>query len=237
MKISSVIWDYDGTLADTRLKNLNVTKAILTKLISDFDIESSVLNSVQNYEQATTRSVNWRDLYKNEFGLSEEQIDDAGRMWTKVQSMDETDVQLFPGIDYTIQKLNAYPQGIVSQNSSGIIKNNLERFSLEKYFGHIIGYEEVELKKQKPHPDGLLACMSRLSDTNNNHPAVYIGDHITDIECAHNANERSGRNSVISILLNNNGQNEIKDWKYKPDYVAGRPQDIPEIIFKITNTG
>jgi N-acetyl-D-muramate 6-phosphate phosphatase len=236
MKISSVIWDYDGTLADTRQKNLNVTKAILTKIIGDFDIENSVLNSISNYEQANTRSANWRDLYKKEFGLNERQIDAAGKMWTKVQSMDDTDVQLFPGIDYTVQKLSEYPQGIVSQNSSGIIKSNLERYRLKKYFGHIIGYEEVELKKQKPDPDGLLTCISRLSDLTNNHSVVYIGDHITDIECAHNANEWSGRNTVISILLNNNGQNEIKDWKFRPDYVAGRPQDIPEIIIKITNT-
>ena len=94
MKISCIIWDYDGTLADTRMKNLNVTKTILTKIIGEFDIECSVLNSVESYELANTRSVNWRDMYSREFGLNEEQIDAAGKMWTKVQSMDETDVQI-----------------------------------------------------------------------------------------------------------------------------------------------
>jgi HAD superfamily hydrolase (TIGR01549 family) len=181
MKISSIIWDYDGTLVDTRLKNLNVTKAIISKIIIDFDIENSVLNSVENYDQANAESSNWRDLYKKEFGLNEEQIDNAGRLWTNIQLLDRTEVLLFEGINHIVAELSAYPQGIVSQNSSRIIKSNLEKFRMEKYFSHIIGYEEVGLKKQKPDPEGLITCISRLSDLKNNHAVVYIGDHITDI--------------------------------------------------------
>jgi len=235
MKISSIIWDYDGTIVDTRLKNLNVTKAIISKIINDFDIESSVLNSVDTYEQANTRSANWRDLYSREFGLNEEQIDNAGKLWTKIQLLDKTEVQLFKGISNTVIKLNGYPQGIVSQNSSRIIRNNLEKFRLEKYFSHITGYEEVELKKQKPHPEGLITCISSLSGLNNSHSSVYIGDHITDIECAHNVNHKIGKNMVVSILLNNKKQNSAEKWKYKPDYIADSPEDIPGIIEQIKN--
>lgn len=236
MRISSIIWDYDGTIVDTRFKNLNVTKTIISKIIGDFDIESSVLNSVENYELANTRSANWRDLYAREFGLNEEQIDYAGKMWTKIQLKDETNVQLFSGIDSTVPKLSGYPQGIVSQNSSRIIRSNLEKFRLENYFSHIIGYEEVELKKQKPHPEGLMTCISSLSDLKNNHSAVYIGDHITDIECAHNVNQKIGENRVISILLNNSRRNSAGEWQFKPDYIADSPEDIPGIIEQIKNT-
>lgn len=235
MNINSIIWDYDGTIIDTRLKNLNVTKTIISRIVDNFDIEGSVLNSVENYEQANTRSANWRDLYSREFGLDEEQIDNAGKMWTKIQLIDETDVQLFSGIDSAVSKLSAYPQGIVSQNSSRIIRSNLEKFRLEKYFSHIIGYEEVELKKQKPDPEGLLTCISTLSDLDNHHSFLYIGDHITDIECAHNANYRIGRKSVISILLNYR-KNLIKEWEYLPDYIADSPEDIPVIINKIIDS-
>lgn len=235
MKINSIIWDYDGTLADTRLKNLNVTKTIISKITGTVNINDSVLNSLQNYVEANNRSSNWRDLYRREFGLNKRQIDAAGKLWTEIQLADRTDVLLFEGINYTVAELSAYPQGIVSQNSSRIIRDNLEKFGLEKYFNHIVGYEEVELTKQKPDPDGLLTCISMLSDLKNNQTVIYIGDHITDIECAHNANNRLGRNSVISILLNNIDQNEIKDWKYKPDHIADGPQDIPGIIEQIKN--
>ena len=74
MKINSVIWDYDGTLVDTKTKNLNVTKAIISEITGDINIENSVLNSLENYEQANIRSSNWRELYRNEFGFNKKQI-------------------------------------------------------------------------------------------------------------------------------------------------------------------
>ena len=103
MKINGIIWDYDGTLVDSRMKNLNVTKAILSQIMSDIDIEYSVLSSLENYEQATIKSSNWRELYRNEFGLDEKQIDYAGKLWTKYQLLDKTEVQPFEGISFTVQ--------------------------------------------------------------------------------------------------------------------------------------
>lgn len=34
MNIKAIIWDYDGTLADTRLKNLNVTIKIIKSIVA-----------------------------------------------------------------------------------------------------------------------------------------------------------------------------------------------------------
>lgn len=236
MKINSVIWDYDGTLVDSGLKNLNVTKAILSELMNDIDIGNSVLNSLENYERANSRSSNWRELYRNEFGMGETQIDDAGKLWTGFQLQDKTEVQLFEGIRFAVQKLSTYSQGIVSQNSSENIRVNLGLNDLAKYFDQIIGYEEVDITKQKPDPEGLLKCISELSDKNDG-LSIYIGDHITDIECANNANEQIGGNKVVSILLNNNKKNIIDEWAIKPDYIAERPEDILEIIDKIKAAG
>jgi len=150
MRINGVIWDYDGTLVDTRMKNLNVTKAIISEIMSNKAIEYSVLDSLENYEKANTKSSNWRELYRNEFGFDEKQIDYAGSLWTKFQLLDKTEVDLFEGISFTVPKLKKYPQGIVSQNSSENIKNNLERFNLEKYFDRIVGYEEVDFTNKNP---------------------------------------------------------------------------------------
>lgn len=235
MKISGVIWDYDGTLVDSRMKNLRVTKAIISEITSDLDIDLSALSSLENYEKANIKSSNWRDLYRNEFGLDEKQIDDAGRLWTKFQLSDKTDVDLFEGISLIVPKLNEYPQGIVSQNSSDNIKRNLGRFDLAKYFNHVIGYEEVDLTKQKPNPEGLLICISEIADLRENDSVIYIGDHFTDMQCAHHANDRMNRNAVISILLNHNKSNLTDGWDHKPDYVADHPKDILEIIDKVVN--
>ena len=230
MKITGVIWDYDGTLVDSRMKNLNVTKAILSVITNDVDKQYSALDSLESYEKASTNSSNWRELYRNEFGLDEKQIDDAGRLWTKFQLLDKTEVNLVEGISYAVPKLGAYPQGIVSQNSSENIKRNLERFNLKKYFDRIIGYEEVDFAKQKPNPEGLLTCISEIANLKTKDSVIYIGDHITDIQCAHHANDKMGRNAVVSILLNHNKHSLTQAWDYKPDYIADHPRDILDII-------
>jgi HAD superfamily hydrolase (TIGR01549 family) len=233
MNISGIIWDYDGTLVDTGMKNLNVTKAILKEILRIPDIKFSALDSLESYEQVNIKSSNWRNLYRYELGLSEEQIDNAGKLWTRFQLLDNTEVRFFEGINPVVQKLSKYSQGIVSQNSSENIRINLERAGLAKYFHQIIGYEEVGFTEQKPNPEGLLKCIWKLTYKKNAGSVVYIGDHITDIECAQNANKKVNRNLVISILLKNNKKNFTGGWSNKPEYTADHPEDIPEIIEKI----
>ena len=235
MKINGIIWDYDGTLADTRIKNLNVTKAIISELITGIKIEDTVLNSLGNYEQANLRSSSWRELYRNEFNMKENEIDKAGKLWTKYQSADNTEVVLFEGIEQTVTQLCGYPQGIVSQNSSKIIRKNLNEFNLGKYFNHIIGYEEVDLSNQKPHPDGLLSCISEITNKRKDVSVLYIGDHITDIECAYNANKKVGKKSVFSVLLNHFNDNTWKGWNLEPDFIANKPVDINKIVSLLIN--
>lgn len=235
MKIDGIIWDYDGTLADTRIKNLNVTKAIISELITGIKIEDTVLNSIENYERANLKSSNWRDLYRNEFNMSENEIDIAGKLWTKYQLEDNTEVRLFEGIDQTVTKLGSFSQGIVSQNSSKIIRQNLDEFNLGIYFNHIIGYEEVDLAKQKPHPNGLLSCISKITNKKKDITILYIGDHITDIECVHNANKKTGEKTVFSVLLNHSNNKTWKEWNLKPDYIAIRAADIADIVSILMN--
>lgn len=236
MKIDGIIWDYDGTLVNTWTKNLNVTKAIVSELITGINIEDTVLNSLENYKQANSRSSNWRELYRNEFNMKETEIDKAGRLWTKYQSADKTEVRLFKGIDLAITELGSFSQGIVSQNSSKIIRENLDKFGLGKYFNYIVGYGEVDLVRQKPHPDGLLSCISEITNQSEETSVVYIGDHITDIECAQKANEKIGKKSVFTVLLNHSNDNGWKEWKTRPDYIANNPEDIPDIISILLNT-
>lgn len=233
MTIDTIIWDYDGTLVDTRLKNFNVTKSIISEITNGQSHKFPVLSSLEKYVQANNNSTNWRELYRNEFGFNEKQIDNAGNLWTKFQLLDKTEVNLFEGIGDTISKLKNYPQGIVSQNSSKNIKASLERFDLNKYFHTVIGYEEVDLSKQKPNPEGLLACISAITTIHENTSVVYIGDHYTDIKCAHNANNKLNRKAVISILISYDKSIPTDDFEYKPDYYASTAKEILDIIEKI----
>ena len=71
----AVIWDFDGTLVDTRQKNLNVTRKIIDKVSEAGWNKFSVLETVENYNSANNKAANWREFYKQSFGFNENQID------------------------------------------------------------------------------------------------------------------------------------------------------------------
>jgi len=80
--ILAVIWDFDGTLVDSWQKNLNVTRKIISKILGKESIKFLVLNSLRDYHEAHIKASNWREFYKESFGLTEQQTNEAGGMWT-----------------------------------------------------------------------------------------------------------------------------------------------------------
>jgi beta-phosphoglucomutase-like phosphatase (HAD superfamily) len=103
--ICTVIWDYDGTLVDSRQKNLNVTRKIVSKILKGDPTKIPALSSLTNYHQAHIKATNWREFYKESFGFDENQTDDAGRMWTAYQLEDQTTIPLIHGVEEVIISL------------------------------------------------------------------------------------------------------------------------------------
>ena len=231
--IKAIIWDYDGIMVDTHIKNLNVTRKIIEQITGKKPEDFHPLSNLNNYRLATRNAENWRTLYKHEFNLNENEIDEAGRLWSEFQLKDETKVPFYDGIKDVIKTLEEYTHGIVSQNSKENIRQFLQKSKMLKYFRSILGYEEVETSKQKPEPDGLMHCISELVPQKRG-TVIYIGDHETDIRCAINANKvykENGSNfDVISIGAFYDADTNISNWKVQPDFVAERVEDIIEII-------
>lgn len=231
--IHAAIWDYDGTLADTRHKNLNVTKKILEKVAGTNSNQFPALQSLTNYSLAIKSAVNWKDLYEQEFNFTDEQIEIAGRLWTEYQYKDKTLVPFYEGIREVIRELGDLKHGIVSQNSRHIITEQLKENKIADYFGSVIGYEEVEFAKQKPQPDGLLMCIEELTKLSPG-KILYIGDHETDTQCAFNANkvlkDRNINIEVLSVGIFHSDNVDDSDWTIKPKFKANGAEDILKII-------
>ena len=234
--IEAIIWDYDGTLVDTHIKNLNVTRKIIEQITGKTHEEFPPLKNLNNYRIVTKKAENWRTLYKDEFDLNENEIDKAGVLWSEFQLKDETKVPFYDGIIDVIKALKEYPHGIVSQNSRENITQFLQKKKMLRYFKSILGYEEVISSKQKPEPDGLMQCISELVPLNTG-TVIYIGDHETDIRCAINADKvLSGNGSnlkVVSIGAFYDADTNISDWKVQPDFAAEKVEGIIEIIERL----
>lgn len=234
--IKAVIWDYDGTLVNTHIKNLNVTRKIVEYITGKKTEDLHPLKNLNNYHLAARKAVNWRKLYQDEFDLNENEIDEAGKLWSEFQLQDETEVLFYNGITDVIQTLQKFPHGIVSQNSRENIIKFLRKSEMLNYFNSILGYEEVGSSKQKPEPEGLLHCIYELVPIDTG-IVVYIGDHETDIRCAINANKVFKKNgskiNVISIGAFYDDDSDISSWKIQPDFTAEKVEDIIEIIKNI----
>jgi len=237
-KVNAIIWDYDGTLVDTRQKNLNVTRKIIEKVSGTNWNKYSVLETVDNYHLAHIKTTNWREFYKEHFGFDDNQIDATGFMWTAYQLNDQAPLPLIDGVEEALVSLRRYPQGIVSQNSKAIIDQNLKAKNMLTYFKSIIGYEEVDLKKQKPNPDGLIMCIEKLTDLQPG-IIIYIGDHETDVKCTANANnilnDKNLDINIVSIGAFYGFNVDISDWSVLPDYKVTKAEDIIDIISVVEN--
>jgi HAD superfamily hydrolase (TIGR01549 family) len=231
--VQAIIWDYDGTLVDTRKKNLNVTRQIVGRVAGVDPLTFDALRSQENYASVNRRSRNWRDLYIDEFGFTEEQTDSAGRLWTEYQLKDATPTPMYDGIQHVVAELRDFRNGIVSQNSQSTIFQVLQENDLLRYFRLIVGYEEVDLRKQKPHPEGLLMCIEKLTPLRSG-CVLYVGDHATDIECARNANvtlhENGSKLRVVSIGAAYSSDGSSPEWPVPPDHEARNVRDLVDIV-------
>lgn len=232
-KALAVIWDFDGTIVDSRRKNFNVTNKIVKSILGTNPELFPVLTSLDSYHSAHTKSVNWREFYRNSFNLSKEQVDEAGRLWTEFQLKDQTPVPLIDGVEETIKKLCDYPQGIVSQNSRENIIQYLNENNISQYFNTVIGYEEVDIARQKPLPDGLIKCVNKLVNSDLGCVA-FIGDHETDVQCVLNANKVIKGNDInlkiISLGAFYGIAVDTSNWEVLPDYEITNAEMIPDII-------
>lgn len=231
--ISAVIWDYDGTLVDSRIKNRHVNRTLVADITGRPADDFPVLRSLEVYGAADSRAANWRELYLLELGLTEEQADEAGRLWASYQLKDETVTPFLDGIPEALASLGHLPQGIVSQNGSQVILKELEQAGLAGRFGCVIGYEEVGTERQKPAPDGLMTCLQTLTGLA---PGIvfYIGDNETDGLSAAQANETFRRQDLdiqmIMIAATYGYPRDGAGWSVPADYVARSPADVVAIV-------
>ena len=111
-------------------------------------------------------------------------------------------------------------------------KQRYSEIAGEKSETSIIGYEEIDISKQKPDPNGLITCIREICNEKCE-IVLYIGDHETDIICAVNAAIILKKTKIIPIAANYGMQEEISSWKTLPKYILQHPSDLLEIIKKL----
>lgn len=236
-RLTAIVWDFDGTLVDTRQKNLSVTRA-LTERIKGAPVERfAALRSLSDYEQALHRHEDWRSFYGHELRMSEEEVLAAGARWGEFQLADRTDAPSYDGVPEVLERLAHLPQGIVSLNSRANILRFLAQLALDHHFDEVVGYEAFEPHRHKPAPDALVACIEALTALRPG-TVMYIGDHESDARCVDNTN-RYFRTHGIEVDVVSVGAfyaplADDSGWSTRPHLRAENPGQILDHVEQIT---
>lgn len=213
MAIDTIIFDFDGTIADTNQLVIDswqhtykarlgreedvdkITRSFgeplvetMKKVLPDFDVEESI---------AIYRSYQ-RDVY-------------------------ESRIKAFPGMVDTVKELKSkgYKLGIVTSRLRGSTVTGLEAFGIADCIDVIVTCEDTD--KHKPDPEPVLIGLDRLGSKPET--AIMIGDSLFDIQCAHNANVKT----VLVAWTVTTSPDELKG-KDAPDFVVERAEEIIDIV-------
>ena len=229
--VSAVLWDFDGTIANTMAKNYSIIKKIYPIINPNIKKENwpNALTSLNAYIKAEYESINWIDCFENQVGFTKNQIELVKSLWDNIASKDKTNIKIFNGLSDIFNNLKI-PHGICSQNSSKNILNVLKKHEIDHHFISIIGNKEIQ--NQKPHPESFLLSIKNMKIKEG--LIFYIGDHEEDVMFAKNAEialDKMGYNfKILSIGACYSGSN-TKLWKIQPDYIATNSEEILKIIY------
>ena len=229
---TAILRDYDGTLANTPVKNIAVTRAVLGRLDPALlDPLPEALSSLAAYQAANYRWRNWRELYQHALRVPADRLDEAGALWGPCQLADRTLPPLFGGLLEVLPRLAALaPMGICSQNDSGNIRAALAAHGAADCFAAVVGHADVDFARQKPDPAAFLACLDRLGLREGRF--AYIGDHAGDIAFGRNAQaalRAMGRAAEVVCVAAAWGGAPSVDLA-AADAVAARPADLPDLL-------
>lgn len=178
--IECVLFDLDGTLVDTAPDFVNVVNKLLIETGKDA-IEPELIEQ--------TVSDGARALISLAFNINNTHEDFDVLHQRLLALYDEELMQssavLFPGIDQLLEKLEqaSIKWGIVTNKPEKYTVKLLRGLGLITRCGCVVCPEHVS--STKPHPEPiLLACQQLGVGTER---AVYLGDHIRDIQAAKNA--------------------------------------------------
>ncbi len=201
--MKSLIFDFDGTLADSLPVVIGIAEEVLGVSIDS--------DEVKMYRNMTIKQILKEakiPIYKVP-GLL---VKGRPLLQKKIH-----EVELFEGLKEVIKELsnnnNLY---VVSSNSTGIITKFLVDAQLRGYFKNVYGNVGIFSKSQ-----ALKKVAKKESFDINN--AIYIGDEVRDIE----ASKKVGM-PIISVSWGFNGREILQ--KYQPEFIADKPKDILKYV-------
>ncbi|HEX5563926.1 MAG TPA: pyrophosphatase PpaX [Sporosarcina sp.] len=208
-KITTLLFDFDGTLLDTNELIIQTFHTVLNAHYPGRYEREDILPFLGPTLRETFESI---DPEKTEQLMAEY------RTWN-IANHDAFAIE-FDGVSETLRQLKnvGFKMAIVSTKRNDMVMKGLRLMEAEDLFDTIVGLDDVE--HAKPHPEPLLVAMERLNSTPEE--TLMIGDNMHDILGGKNAGVRTA-----GVAWSAKGEQFIREQN--PDYVLQHISDLLHI--------
>ncbi len=211
----AVIFDWDGTLADTKWAVVNSFQNVLKEIgcnVSDRFIERRIgMGAKTTFEDALKTA---KMPYNDEMigTLVEKKVEAQLRLAKHVKLFEGT-IDLLNSLRYKVR------MALASMNNRAVIDRLLTQKEVNRYFDVIIAVEEV--LHPKPNPEIFLKCAQRLRCRPEN--CVVLEDSIFGIQAA--------KNAIMKCIAISTGAYSAKELaEQKPDLILSSITEKEKIL-------
>lgn len=211
-KISTVLFDLDGTFLDTAPDLATALNIVLKQ----HNRKTLPFEKIRSFSSTGTRGLLGLGFHIDENHPQYPQLRAQFLHAYHQHLFDET--QLFPGMESVLDYLKTQniPWGIVTNKPEHLARQLLDNLNLAKKCACVIGGDT--LAKRKPDPEPLLHAAELLGRTAIE--CVYIGDAERDIEAARRAN----MTSIAALYGYIAGHEQPQTWD--ADHYIESPEQI-----------
>ena len=211
----AVIFDWDGTLADTR----QVVVASFQKALSE--VHCKISDAFIEQRIGIGSAETFREILRS----SKTSFDEAlikRLVETKIRTEIEMsgNVNLFDGSLQLLQSLRGKAKlGLASMNDRAVINHMLKMTNTKKFFAAVVTAGDVV--NPKPHPEIFLTCARKLKSSPEK--CVVVEDSVFGVEAA-----KTAKMKCIAVLTGVHSRNMLK--KANPDLILDSFKEKREIL-------
>lgn len=215
METKVIIFDFDGTLCDTRSNIIIAFRATMEHLGLDMRDEETC---------GATIGLTLRDGFKSMYpDFDDAKIDYCVETYRQIfaERRKELMPDLFPGVKETLEALRkrGHRMTIATSRLTDSLMLFMRHHGIDHYFEYAVGSDSVT--HHKPHPEPALKTLAALNIAPSE--AIMVGDMPVDIAMAHNAGIRA-----IGVDYGNATREELE--AAKADWIVDSITKILEII-------